>query len=105
MTITGTAKLLRIYTGNSDLWHGKSLHSAILSRARQEGIAGGTVLTGIEGYGAHSRIHSAALLDLSTNLPVVIELIDSAEKMEQFLPIVREMVSEGLIIMQDVEIK
>ena len=105
MTITGSGKLVRIYTGNSDRWHGVSLHSAILGRAKQEGIAGGTVLTGIEGYGAHSRIHSASLLDLSTDLPIVIEIIDTAEKVERFLPLIKEMVTEGLIIMQDVEIQ
>ncbi|HLK56737.1 MAG TPA: DUF190 domain-containing protein [Chthonomonadaceae bacterium] len=104
MKIEGPAKILRIYIGNSDCWYGQSLHGAIVARARQEGLAGATVTTGIEGFGANSRIHRASILDLSTDLPVVIEIVDIAERIERFLPLLDEMVTEGLVVVQDCEI-
>lgn len=104
MKIQGPAKKLRIYIGESDNWHGKALFTAIAERARKEGLAGATVLRGIEGYGANSRIHSASILRLSEDLPVVIEIVDSAERIEMFLPLLDEMVSEGLITVQDCEV-
>jgi PII-like signaling protein len=104
MKIEGAGKILRIYTGNSDKWHGEPLHSAILYRAKQEGLAGATVIEGFEGFGANSRIHRASILDISTDLPVVIEIVDCAERIAHFLPLLDEMVTEGLILVQDCEI-
>ena len=104
MKITGKARVLRIYIGESDKWHGQPLYMAILLKAREMGLAGGTVIRGIAGYGANSRIHSASILRLSEDLPVVIEIVDSAERIEMFLPLLDEMVSEGLITVQDCEV-
>jgi hypothetical protein len=104
MKIEGPGKLLRIYVGESDNWHGKALFTAIVERARQEGLAGATVTRGIEGFGANSRIHTASILRLSEDLPVKIEIIDQADRIERFLPILDEMVGEGLVTLQDCEI-
>lgn len=104
MKIEGPGKLVRIYVGEADRWHGKSLYNAIVERARREGLAGATVTRGIEGFGAHSRIHTASILRLSEDLPIKIEIIDTAERIERFLPLLDEMVGEGLITVQDCEI-
>lgn len=104
MKISGAAKLVRIYVGESDQWHGQPLYMAIVERARQQGLAGATVTRGIEGFGAHSRIHSAHILRLSEDLPVKIELVDQEERVRAFLPLLDEMVVEGLITIQDTEI-
>jgi len=104
MKIEGPAKLIRIYIGDSDHWHGQSLYSAIVQRAREQGLAGATVLHGVEGYGATSRIHTARILRLSEDLPVVIDIIDTPERVADFLPVLDEMVTEGLVTLQDVEV-
>lgn len=104
MKIEGAGKLVRIYIGSSDQWHGQSLYNAIVQRVRREGLAGATVTQGIEGFGANSRVHRASILDISTDLPIVIEIVDIAERIVRFLPILDEMVSEGLITVQDCEI-
>jgi PII-like signaling protein len=104
MKIEGAGKLVRIYIGNSDTWQGQSLAHAIVHRARQEGLAGATVLEGIEGFGANSRIHRASILDLSTDLPMIVDIVDTPERIERFLPIVQGMVSEGLITVLDCQI-
>src|SRR5438876_4765599 len=104
MDIVGPAKLLRIYIGESDKWHGKPLASAIVGRLRQEGIAGATVTRAVEGFGANSRIHTARVLRLSEDLPLVIEVVDRAERLEQVLPIIDEMVGDGLVTLSDVEV-
>jgi len=104
MKIEGTGKLVRIYIGNSDQWHGQALYHAIVQRAKTEGLAGVTVMQGIEGFGANSRVHRASVLDISTDLPVVLELVDAAERIDRFLPLLNEMVAEGLIVVQSVEI-
>ncbi|HZO88682.1 MAG TPA: DUF190 domain-containing protein [Chthonomonadaceae bacterium] len=101
MKIQGAAKQVCIYIGSSDQWHGQPLYNAIVQRARQEGLAGATVTQGIEGFGANSRIHRASLLDLSTDLPIRIEIVDTAERIERFLPLLEEMVTEGLVTVQD----
>ena len=82
MKIEGEAQRLRVYIGESDQWHGKPLFAAIVERCRQEGLAGATVLRGIEGYGAHSRIHTARILRLSEELPVVVDIIDRPERID-----------------------
>ncbi len=104
MKIEGPGKLVRIYVGESDHWHGQALYNAIVELARKEGLAGATVTRGIEGFGANSRIHTASILRLSEDLPVKIEIVDSAERIERFLPLLDEMVKEGLIAVQDCEI-
>lgn len=104
MTIEKQAKLLRIYIGEAEKWHGQPLYMAILLKAREVGLAGGTVLRGIAGYGANSIIHTANILRLSEDLPIVIEFADSAEKIQAFLPILDEMVHEGLILLLDAEV-
>jgi uncharacterized protein len=102
--IEGQAKLVRIYIGETDRWHGQPLYMAILLKAREMGLAGGTVFRGIAGYGANSVIHTANILRLSEDLPVVIEIVDTDEKIQAFLPVLDEMVKEGLIVMREVEV-
>jgi PII-like signaling protein len=102
--IEGQAKLLRIYIGETDRWHGQPLYMAILLKAREMGLAGGTVFRGIAGYGANSVIHTANILRLSEDLPVVIEIVDTDEKIQAFLPVLDEMVKEGLILLREVEV-
>ena len=104
MKIEGPGKLVRIYVGESARWHGQALYNAIVERARKEGLAGATVTRGIEGFGANSRIHTASILRLSEDLPIKIEIIDVAERIERFLPILDKMVTEGLITIRDCEI-
>lgn len=104
MKIEGQAKLLRIYIGEADKWHGQPLYMAILLKAREMGMAGGTVFRGIAGYGANSVIHTANILRLSEDLPVVIEIVDTDEKIRAFLPTLDEMVKEGLILLREVEV-
>ena len=104
MRIEGEGKLLRIFVGESDTWHGRPLYEAIVARVRKEGLAGATVLRGIEGFGAHSRIHSSRILRLSQDLPIVIELVDTAENIDRVLPILDEMVSEGMVTLERVEV-
>ncbi|GIV07109.1 MAG: hypothetical protein KatS3mg017_0311 [Fimbriimonadales bacterium] len=104
MNIDGQAKLLRIYIGEADKWQGQPLSMAILLKARELGLAGGTVLRGIAGYGANSVIHTANILRLSEDLPIVLEFVDSAEKIQAFLPTLNAMVHEGLVVLLDVEV-
>ncbi len=104
MTINGPARLVRVYIGESDRWHGQPLYAAIVRRAREAGLAGATTLRGIEGYGAHSRLHTTRILRLSEDLPMVVELVDRADRIEAFLPVLGEMVSEGLVVLLDVEV-
>lgn len=104
MKIQGPAKLIRIYIGETDQWHGQPLYNAIVQRAKREGLAGATVTRGIEGFGANSRIHTANILRLSEDLPVKIEIVDLAERVERFLPLLDEMVTEGMITIQECEI-
>jgi PII-like signaling protein len=102
--MTGPGKQLRIFIGESDRWQHQSLAEAILEMLRAEGIAGATVMHGLAGFGAHSRIHTAHVLRLSEDLPIVIEVVDRPERIEAVLPKLGEMVKEGLIVISDVEI-
>ena len=102
--LEGEGKLLRIFIGESDTWHGRPLYEAIVARVREEGLAGATVLRGIEGFGAHSRIHSSRILRLSEDLPVVVEIVDTAENVDRVLPLLDEMVSEGMVTLERVEV-
>jgi PII-like signaling protein len=93
-----------IYIGAKDTWHGRNLAAAIVERCRALGMAGATVTRGIMGFGKTSLIHRAHLLGLSDDLPERIEIVDHAERIDEALPILGEMVSGGLILVQDVEI-
>lgn len=104
MKVEGEAKRVRIYVGESDQWHGKPLFGAIVEACRRDGLAGATVLRGIEGFGANSRVHTARILRLSEDLPVVVEIVDLAERIDRFLPKLDEMVTEGLITVDDVHV-
>jgi PII-like signaling protein len=103
MKLSGSAKMVRIHFGEDDRWHGKPLYEAIVEEARRQDLAGATVYRGIEGYGASSRIHRKHLLT-SSDLPVMVCLIDEQEKIERFLPTLERMVNEGLIAISDVEV-
>ncbi len=96
--------LLRIFIGEDDRWEGVPLYEAIVRKAREEGLAGATVLRGIEGFGAHSRLHTARILRLSEDLPVVIEMVDRTEKIERILPELDRMVTEGMITLEKVRV-
>lgn len=102
--IEGEGQLLRIFIGESDRWQGMPLYEAIVRRAREEGLAGATVLRGMEGFGAHSRIHTARILRLSEDLPIVVEIADRPERIEAFLPLLDEMVQEGMMTLERVRI-
>jgi uncharacterized protein len=102
--IQAKAKRLRIYIGESDLWHGKSLSHAIVTKAKELDLAGASVFRGLMGYGANSRIHTANIVELSGDLPVLIEIIDSAEYIEKFFPFLDEMVQEGMVTVDDIEV-
>lgn len=104
MKIPEEGKLLRIFIGESDRFDGKPLHEAILLLARSEGLAGCTVIKGFEGFGAASRIHTAKLLRLSEDLPIVIEIVDAEEKIDRFLPKLDSMVQEGLVTVEKVKV-
>lgn len=104
MKIEGTGKLVRVFIGESDTWDGAPLYQAIVRRAHEMGLAGATVLRGIEGYGAHSRLHTARILRLSEDLPIVVELVDTEQRIAQILPVLDEMVHEGLVTLETVEI-
>ncbi|WP_455381519.1 DUF190 domain-containing protein [Salinispira pacifica] len=92
--------LLRVFIGESDRYHGKPLYEQIVMKAREMDLAGATVIRGFLGFGAHSRIHSAKLLALSDDLPIVVEIVDVQEKIDQLLPFLDETVEEGLITME-----
>ena len=104
MRLEGEGKLLRIFIGESDRWHGRPLYQAIVERVREEGLAGATVIRGIEGFGADSRLHTSRILRLSEDLPIVIEIVDTAEQIERILPLLDEMVEEGMVTLERVEV-
>jgi uncharacterized protein len=104
MKMSEEGQLLRVFCGESDVWEGQPLYRAIVLKAKELGLAGATVLRGPMGFGANSRVHTARLLDLSTELPVVIELVDSADRIKSLLPFLDEAVGEGLITIEGVRI-
>ena len=104
MKLEGKARMLRIHFGEDDKWKGKPLHDAIVEKCRELGIAGATVFRGIEGYGASTLIHKRHLLSLSADNPVMITVVDTVEKIEKLLPVLDEMVDEGMMAMSDVEV-
>jgi uncharacterized protein len=105
MTIPEDGYLLRIYVGESDKHEGKPLYEWLVLEARAAGLAGATVLRGIEGFGAHSRLHTAKILRLSEDLPIVVEMVDSLEKIEAFMPVVDHAIGEGLATLERVKVR
>jgi len=105
MTLPEKGNLLRIFIGESDSHNGIPLYEWIVNKARENGLAGATVIRGIEGFGAHSRIHTTKILRLSEDLPIIIEIIDTLEKIENFLPQIDESIHEGLATLEKVDIK
>lgn len=104
MRLAKDGKLLRIFLGESDKHDGLPLFEWIVRKARQEGLAGATVLRGLEGFGAHSLLHTAKILRLSSDLPIVVEIVDTEEKIERFLPLIDEAIKEGLATIEKVEV-
>jgi PII-like signaling protein len=108
MKLQGESKLLRIFVGESDRIAHDLLYEMILLKAREKGLAGGTAIKGIMSFGASSHLHRARLIELSEDLPIVIEIIDHAEKIEAFLPIVNELFEQcgrgGLITLENVDV-
>ena len=100
MKIPEDGKLLRIFIGEQDRWQGRPLYEAIVQLARKEGMAGATAIKGFMGFGCKSRMHTAKLLRLSEDLPIVVEIVDSEEKIGQFMPHLDEMVKEGLVTLE-----
>lgn len=98
-------RLLRIFIGESDIYEGRPLYEAIVLALRREGLAGATVLRGIEGFGKSSRLHTAHILRLSEDLPIVIECVDTADKIEGILPTLDTMIGDGLVTMERVEVR
>ncbi len=104
MTVPRDGKLLRIFIGEQDKWQGQSLYEAIVQLARKQGMAGATCLKGFLGFGAKSRLHTVKLLRLSEDLPIVVEIVDSEEKIRQFLPLLDPMIGDGLITLEKAEV-
>jgi PII-like signaling protein len=104
MRIDGPALLARIYIGESDHHDGRPLYEAIVGLLRERGIAGATVLRGIEGYGRAARLHTSRLLRLSEDLPILIEVVDREDRLRAVLPEIDAMVGEGLITLEHVEV-
>jgi len=100
----GKGKILKIYIGETDLFNNEPLYQKLIKLFKERGLAGATAMTGIEGFGLNSRIKSPHIWQLSEDLPVVIEVVDKAEKIEEVIPTVKEMVKEGLVTVEEVEI-
>lgn len=104
MNIPEDGYLLRIFVGESDRVGHRPLYEAIVMKARESGLAGATVLRGVMGYGEHSILHTAKILRLSEDLPMVVEIVDSLEKVEKFLPLLDEMITDGVVTLQRVRV-
>jgi hypothetical protein len=104
MRLTGTALRLTIFVDVDDVWHHKPLYHEIVHRAHDAGLAGATVLRGIEGFGATSAIHTSRILSLAEDLPAVIVIVDAEPRIREFLPQLDELVTEGMVILDEVEV-
>ncbi|NIJ12650.1 hypothetical protein FHU38_002994 [Saccharomonospora amisosensis] len=103
MRESGRGLRLTIYVGEDDVWHHQPLYHEVVRRAREAGLAGASVLRGIEGYGANSLIHTSRLLSLSEDLPVAVVIVDRPERVRAFLPELDELIGEGLVTLDEVE--
>jgi PII-like signaling protein len=104
MKLEGPATRLTIFIGEADQWHHRPLSTEIVHRAHAAGIAGATVLRGVEGYGASSRVHTSRLLSLSSDLPVAVVIVDAAERIDAFLPELDELIAEGMVVRDQVHV-
>ena len=104
MKLPEDALLLRIFIGESDKYHGKPLYEAIMMKARELNLAGTTVIRGILGFGAHSRIHTMKLLTLSQDLPIVIEIVDTEQNINKIMPFIDDNVLEGLVTLEKMKV-
>lgn len=104
MRLEGEGKLLRIFIGESDRWHGKPLYVEIVRLVRKEGLAGATVLRGLEGFGAKSHLHTAHILRLSEDLPIVVEMVDTVDNIDRVLPQLDAMIEEGMVTTERVQV-
>jgi len=102
--IEGRGLLARIYIGETDQWHGRPLYEAIVHLLRERGLAGATVVRGIEGFGAKQHLHTARILSLSSDLPILVEVVDQEDRLRAVLPELDAMVSDGLITLESVEV-
>jgi hypothetical protein len=102
--LTGEQVMVRIFFGESDRWKHQPLEVALIERLRREGFAGATAFRGSAGFGANSVIHTTHILDLSSDLPVVVEVVDTEEHIERLLPILDEMIDDGLVTMEKVRV-
>ncbi|MEU6065505.1 MULTISPECIES: DUF190 domain-containing protein [Streptomyces] len=102
--LTGRALRVTVYIGENDTWHHRPLYSEIVHRARAAGLAGASVFHGVEGFGASSMIHTSRLLSLSEDLPVAVVVVDTEERVRAFLPQLDELVTEGLVTLDDCEV-
>ena len=105
MALSEEGHLLRIYIGETDKHDGRPLYEWIVRKAFDQGLSGATVLRGIEGFGAHSQLHTAKVLSISTDLPVVVEIVDTIEKIEAFLPVIDHAIEEGLATVERVQVR
>lgn len=102
--ISGEGKLLRIFIEENDQWCGKPLYQAIVEHAKEQGLAGATVLKGVDGFGANSRLHYANLMSTTTDHPIIVEIVDSIEYIDKILPKLEHMVKKGLICILPVQV-
>lgn len=104
MKIPEEGYLLRVFVGESDRYGARPLYEALVLKAREQGLAGATVVRGLMGFGKHSILHTAKILRLSEDLPMVVEIVDSLEKIEQFLPTLDEMIKDGLVTLENIRV-
>ena len=104
MKLSDEGVLLRIFLGESDKLHGKPLYEQIVLKARQLNLAGATVLRGFMGFGASSRMHTAKILRLSEDLPIIVEIVDSQENIDKIMPFIDETVKQGLVTLENVNV-
>ena len=104
MKLPEEGMLLRIFVGETDRIHGKSLYEQVVLKARELGLAGATVTRGTMGFGASSRVHSAKILRLSEDLPIVVEIVDTEDNLNKLMPFIDENVTEGLVTMEKIKV-